>query len=92
MRRAHSCTLACFRNNPFKNAGVIASALLRHLSGKEVPHDILYSPEFVFGDTFPRIDSVTAQMLSMPNSGLVALWYNLRSMLRHLLHIGLLRR
>ena len=53
------CTLACFMNNPFKNAGVVASALLRHLSGKEVPHDILYSPEFAFGDTFPRPDSMT---------------------------------
>ncbi len=54
---ATPCSMACFRYNPFENANIVANALLRHLSNKEVSHDIYYAPAFMFGDTFPLMDA-----------------------------------
>ena len=48
------CSLACFRNDPVSNAKTIVDAILRHLNGKSVPHDVFYETEFSFGDTFKQ--------------------------------------
>lgn len=49
------CSLACFRHDPVSTAKAIADALLRHLNGKSVPHEVLCETGFVFGDTFPDV-------------------------------------
>ena len=47
------CKMSCFLYDPIVAAGVVSDALLRHMKGKNVPHDIFYERKFVFGDTFP---------------------------------------
>ena len=52
------CSMACFRHDPVAAAKTVAETLLGLLNGRKVPHDVLFEPEFVFGDTFPGQGSV----------------------------------
>ena len=50
----HVQRLSRFEVDPVEEAKVVADAVLGHLDGKTVPHEVCYASKFRFGDSFPR--------------------------------------
>ena len=50
----HVQRLSRFVVDPIAQAKVVADAVLGHLGGKSVPHEVCYAAKFLFGDSFPR--------------------------------------